>query len=32
MMESAFSDRKRQLEGILARNIDMISSTKDKIK
>ena len=32
MMESAHSDRKRQLEGILARNIDMIATTKDKIK
>ena len=32
MMEGAHADRKRQLEGILARNIDMIATTKDKIK
>ena len=32
MMDSAHADKKRNLEGILARNIDMIAATKDKIK
>jgi len=32
MVDSAHFDRKRQLEGILQRNIDMIAATKDKIK
>ena len=32
MMDHAHTDKKRNLEGILARNIDMIAATKDKIK
>ena len=32
MMQSAADDKKRHLEGILQRNIDMIAATKDKIK
>lgn len=32
MMDNSHADKKRNLEGILARNIDMIAATKDKIK